>query len=164
SNKFDVAHAHSSKAGGMLRLALLGLDTPCVYTPHAFITLNPDLNIVASLGFQLIERLLAERSRAIICVSEQERRHAERMGIPGAKLHVVHNGIAGVPVADRASARRAFGITDNEICIGTVGRLAPQKAMDRLITAFGLISTADPGLRLVIVGEGPERSNLLQRV
>src|SRR5262245_49989557 len=27
SDRFDIAHAHSSKAGGILRMALLGLDT-----------------------------------------------------------------------------------------------------------------------------------------
>jgi glycosyltransferase involved in cell wall biosynthesis len=161
---FDVAHAHSSKAGGVLRLALLGLDTPCVYTPHALITLNPDLGVVPRLAYGLVERLLATRSSKIICVSEQERKHAEHLGIPGAKLRVVYNGIAGVPLADRANARSTFGLADNEICIGTVARLAPQKAIDRLITAVGLIWHAQPNLRLVIVGEGPERSQLMQRV
>jgi hypothetical protein len=55
------------KAGGLLRLALLGLDTPCVYTPHAFVTLNPDL-APSEGGFDSIERLLSARSSAIICV------------------------------------------------------------------------------------------------
>jgi glycosyltransferase involved in cell wall biosynthesis len=163
SGGFDVAHAHSSKAGGLLRLALLGLETPCVYTPHALVTLNPDLGFVPSLAYGLIERLLSMRSSAIICVSEQERRHAESLGIPGAKLCVVHNGIAGVPPADRSNARSAIGIAEDAICIGTVARLAPQKAVDRLITAFALICREQADLRLVIVGEGPERSNLMLR-
>jgi glycosyltransferase involved in cell wall biosynthesis len=121
---------------------------------------QPGSGIIPSLAYGLIERLLAARSSAIICVSEQEQQHAERLGIPGAKLRVVHNGIAGVPLADRANARSAFGIAENEICIGTVARLAPQKAIDRLITAFGLIWHTQPNLRLVIVGEGPDREAL----
>lgn len=164
SGPFDVAHAHSSKAGGVMRLALLGIDIPCVYTPHAFATLDPALNFVGRAAFGSIERLLSARSDAIICVSEHEQRHAERLGIPRAKLRVVHNGIAGVPPADRGSARTSLGLSDDAICIGTVGRFVRQKAIDRLIEAFGLMCQAQPQLRLAVVGEGPELAALKQCV
>lgn len=44
-----------------------------------------------------------------------------------------------------------------------VGRLAPQKAFERLITAFELIAEHHPGWDLVILGDGTERDALERR-
>src|SRR3954470_24201961 len=40
---FDLIHGHSSKGGALARLAARWLEIPCVYTPHAFVTLDPTL-------------------------------------------------------------------------------------------------------------------------
>jgi len=48
----------------------------------------------------------------------------------------------------------------NEICIGFVGRLSAQKSVHRLISAFAMASHDHAGLRLVIVGDGPDRVEL----
>ena len=49
---YDVVHAHSSKAGALLRLAAIGLPARRFYTPHAFITLE-DLPIKEQLKQQM---------------------------------------------------------------------------------------------------------------
>jgi glycosyltransferase involved in cell wall biosynthesis len=45
-----------------------------------------------------------------------------------------------------------------------VGRLAPEKGLDTLIDAWGSVVVAFPGARLVLIGEGPERRSLEDRV
>lgn len=41
-----------------------------------------------------------------------------------------------------------------------VGRLAPEKRVDRLVEAVGRLGAARPELRLALVGDGPERARL----
>ncbi|MDJ0929344.1 MAG: glycosyltransferase family 4 protein, partial [Gammaproteobacteria bacterium] len=157
---FDVLHGHSSKGGALLRLAALGLNTPCVYTPHALITLDPDLIWPARLVYGGVERFLARYTARIICVSDQERDHGLALGLPQDKLAVVPNGIDSQSPADRHTVRQELGLHDDQVCVGAVGRLSHQKAIDRLVTAFAMIASGCPRARLLIVGDGPQRTML----
>ena len=42
--RFDVVHGHSSKGGALIRLASIGFDHARIYTPHALVTLDPELS------------------------------------------------------------------------------------------------------------------------
>ncbi|MDH3510617.1 MAG: glycosyltransferase [Gammaproteobacteria bacterium] len=157
---FDILHGHSSKAGALLRLAAIGKATPCIYTPHAFITLNPDLGLAARFAYRTVERLLSYLAHVVICVSEQELQHARSMGIRARRLQMVHNGIPQLAAADRQVMRAELQLADDEFCVGFVGRLSAQKSVHRLINAFATALHNDVSLRLVIVGDGPHRAEL----
>ncbi len=157
---FDILHAHSSKAGALLRLAADHTETPCVYTPHAFVTLDPDIGLLKRILYGRIERMLASRVNRIICVSEDEYAHARALGIPTELLTVVHNGIGEMPPASRAVVRSEFGIPPQALVVGTVARLTHQKATDRLLSAFAMGVSELAESRLVIVGDGPDREEL----
>mgnify|MGYP001353847686 CR=1 FL=1 len=156
---FDLVHGHSSKAGALVRLAVAGRGIPAIYTPHAFVTLDPDLGPLPRAVYGLAERLLAAWGARVICVSEEERAHALSLGIRAARLAVIPNGISPLPPADRPGARARLGLPDATPCVGFVGRLSAQKAVDRLIRAFALAPGSQQA-QLVIVGEGAERMAL----
>jgi glycosyltransferase involved in cell wall biosynthesis len=160
SGPFDIAHGHSSKAGALIRLAAIGSGVPVVYTPHAFVTLDPSLREPLRTAYRIAERALAHFGERIICVSAEERVHALALGIAAARLRVVPNGIAPLPPVDRAEQRRRLGLADDEACVGFVGRLSGQKAVGRLVAAFALMAPDHPRARLVLVGEGPEQALL----
>ena len=61
--------------------------------------------------------------------------------------------------AERAEARRRWGLTDGGPVILSVGRLAPEKGLDDLIAAVAALP-ADLASQLVLAGEGPARSRL----
>ena len=157
---FDILHGHSSKAGALLRLAAIGKATPCIYTPHAFITLNPDLGLAARFAYQTAEWLLSYLANVVICVSEQELEHARSMGIQADRLTMVHNGIQQLAPVDRHAMRAELQLAADEVCVGFVGRLSAQKSVHRLINAFAMALHDDVSLRLVIVGDGPDRTEL----
>lgn len=159
---FDILHAHSSKAGALARLAALRTGLPCIYTPHAFITLDPDMPALKRFAYGRVERLLAGLGDQIICVSDEEAAHARRLGIPAHRLTVVHNGIGPLAPASREQVRAELGLAPESVCIGTVGRVGHQKAMDRLLTAFAMGLRAHDPARLVVVGDGPELGELRQ--
>jgi glycosyltransferase involved in cell wall biosynthesis len=159
ATRFDIIHGHSSKAGALARLASAGTAVAALYTPHAFITLDPELGLLRRIAYGTGERLLARLADAIICVSEEERAHALRLGIAARRLAVVPNGLAPLPRPDRSGARRDLGLHGDEVCVGFVGRLSHQKAVHRLVRAFALADPAVPA-RLALVGDGAERVRL----
>lgn len=65
---------------------------------------------------------------------------------------------------DRLSVRNEFGITRDEIAIGHVGRFEPQKNHTFLIEIFAAIAKQEPKARLLLVGDGPLRSQIEQHV
>lgn len=81
--------------------------------------------------------------------------------LPAAKVLLIPNGIdlqrfAGV---DEAQARQLAQKKDDEILIGTVASLRPEKNLGLLIRAFARLPSQPP-TRLFIIGSGPELPNL----
>lgn len=152
---FDIVHGHSSKAGGVARLRFPGRHTPRVYTPHAFRTMDPTLGSAGRLVYGGVEVLLGRFfSDHIICVSDEEYRHALAVGIPADRLSVVVNGVSPPPEIERDSIRARLGIPEAAFVFGFVGRLSPQKAPERLVQAFGQIADRFSGAHVLMIGSG----------
>jgi len=157
---FDIVHGHSSKAGALLRLAAHRGAAPRVYTPHAPITMDPELPKAARVFYGSAERLLARRCERIICVSDAEREHLASTGLPRGLIRVVRNGIARLPDFDRDATRSRLQLDENTVCFGFVGRLSHQKAVSRIISAFAMTLGKMGNVHLVIVGDGPQLAEL----
>lgn len=143
---FDIVHGQSSKGGALARLFGKHHPAGIVYTPHAISTMNPRLSARGRLVFANIERLLAKRTDAIICVSPDEEAHLVALGFPAQRLFVVINGI------DLPDERPAVA---NRKAVGFVGRLEPQKDPLNLIEAFARNADKHSDWTLDIVGYGP---------
>jgi glycosyltransferase involved in cell wall biosynthesis len=160
----DIMHLHSAKAGYLGRLAASAAGLPAIYTPHAF-PFQRTTDILRPL-YRYIERKLAARTAKIICVSPGEREAGLQAGLPEEKLVVIPNGVdparwAPPSPKERLAARRALGITDEEIVIGALARLTPQKGIDLLVQAAEDVLPDFPGARILIWGDGPQRKSLL---
>ncbi len=157
---YDIMHAHSSKAGAVLRLAQAGRNTKVIYTPHAPITMDPEMPAIKKVAYLLTERILAGLCKGIICVSPAERDHLLGFGFRAGKLHVICNGIGSAPAVDRDAIRRRLNLDPDSVCFGCVGRMSHQKAVDRAIRAFALVAEQETDARLVLVGDGPDQTTL----
>lgn len=62
--------------------------------------------------------------------------------------------------AERAAARRRFGIPDDATVVLSVSRLVPRKGMDVLIRATANLAGDHPGLQTLIGGSGRDRERL----
>ncbi len=152
---FDVIHGHSSKAGALTRLRIPGRHVPRIYTPHAFRTMDPTLGLGGRLIYGAIELLLARLfTDHLICVSDDEYRHAHGLGIPRHKLSVIRNGVAPPPGGMAQTVRASFGIGPETLVFGFIGRLSPQKAPERLLQAFTHAASRLGDAHLVMVGSG----------
>jgi glycosyltransferase involved in cell wall biosynthesis len=153
---FDIVHAHSSKAGAILRL-VPRLRGKIVYTPHAFRSLDPTTPFLAKLFFDVAESLLALRTDAIVLVSRDEYDHARKLGIPTRKLQVIRNSIPPMKVRDRAAARRELGLSDQALAVGFVGRFSHQKAPETFVAVMETVMAAHPDVVAVMIGDGDLR-------
>ena len=86
-------------------------------------------------------------------------------GVSLDKISVQHNAIRRQPsvsTTDITALRSRFGIGDDERVVLSVGRLSREKAHDDLLEAFKRLRETKPdiSLKLIIVGDGPERARL----
>jgi glycosyltransferase involved in cell wall biosynthesis len=160
---FDLVHGHSSKGGALARLAASAIGIPSIYTPHAIVTLDPTLPAWRRRCYAWVERRLARRTGAIIAVSEDEARHIRLLGINARTVHVVPNGIDRPCFPGREHVRAQLGLGADDVVIGFVGRLSPQKAPDVLLEACAALFARGTKARLVMVGSGPLEAETRQR-
>ncbi len=104
-------------------------------------------------------RLLLRRSEVVV-PSMTLRDVAQNLWrISPSRLHWIPNGIDTTRFAPGHVHRLPTASPDDTTLIGTVAALRPEKQLSRLLRAFALVAGAS-NCRLVIVGEGPERSRL----
>lgn len=162
----DIVYCHSSMAGGMGRLACLGLPVKIVYNPHGWAfnmqSSNDFMGKLKSRLFLWIEKALARCTDKIVCISEAERLSALNHKITSDdKLNVILNGI-NIQTIEKETpfSREEFGIPKEAYLIGMVGRISPQKAPDTFIKAAKLIKERIPEAWFIIVGDGEQRAEI----
>lgn len=149
----DAVHLHSSTAGLAGRLALRGRRTT-VFQPHlwSFQASPRPLRRAAAVW----ERLAARWTHQLVCVSDDELAAGRAAGV-GTAAEVVCNGVdtERLRPASRSAARRRLGLPVDAPIAVCVGRLAPLKGQDQLLSAWPAVLAEVPDARLVLVGDGP---------
>ncbi|HMC88558.1 MAG TPA: glycosyltransferase family 4 protein [Gemmataceae bacterium] len=106
---------------------------------------------------RVAERVFAAAT-ALIAVSEELAAYLQRFPGTHGRVHVIPNGVdprrfpAGLP----PSCPGPPGV----FTVGFVGTLKPWHGLATLVEAFALLQRAVPKVRLLIVGDGPERPRL----
>jgi glycosyltransferase involved in cell wall biosynthesis len=159
----DLVHLHSAKAGLTGRLALRG-GRPTVFQPHAW-SFEAAEGTVARMA-RTWERFASRWTDLLVCVSEDERRRGEDVGVR-ARTIVLPNGIdlgryRPTGPAERSSARRDLGLADRPTVV-CVGRLAHQKGQDVLLDCLPALRERVPDVQTVLVGDGPDADALRVR-
>jgi glycosyltransferase involved in cell wall biosynthesis len=99
----------------------------------------------------------------IYCSSVSKSQH-EQMGFHASHSTVLENGFDTTKFRPRPEARRSFrhqyGISDEEIVIGNIGRFDIAKGHMYLLKAFQIVLSTQPKARLVLIGRGVDESNL----
>lgn len=106
----------------------------------------------------------AVHARRLIVNSEYLKRLVVGSGIPAERIAVVHPGVdarAFVPDPSlQARLQRQFGLQGKRMIV-SLGRLESGKGFALAIKAFALISPVYPRLVYGVVGDGPDRQNLV---
>jgi glycosyltransferase involved in cell wall biosynthesis len=137
----DHLHAHFASHAATAAWVVHRLTgIPFSFTAHA-----NDLFVAPVL----LERKATD-ARFVVAISEYNRRILlERC--PGARLEVVHCGV------DSARYRPGERDPNRAVCVAS---LLPKKGHVHLVDALALLTQRRPGLRLELVGDGPERERI----
>ena len=60
----------------------------------------------------------------------------------------------------RTAVREQLGLENHHVAVGWSGSFRRFHAVDQLIDAFGKVSAGDPNIRLILIGDGPDRERL----
>jgi glycosyltransferase involved in cell wall biosynthesis len=153
--QIDVLHAHKF-GSNVWGAAIGGLAGVPVVIAH-----EHTWSYVGQPVRRILDRQLVGRaSDAFLAVSNEDRRRMiEIEGIDPRDVLVMPNGIVSTPPTGR-DIRHELGIAPDAPVIGTVGRLYKQKAPQVLMHAVARLVPEFPRLRVLVVGDGPERARL----
>jgi len=155
--KVDIVHSHS---GCWHKAAIAGKYSRVkgiIYTEHG--RLVPDNNSVI-----MLDRIVSRLTDYIVPVSLDLSEYLkEVVRLNHGKIHRIENGIDTskfYPREKNKELMEELRISEDVFIIGNIARLAPVKDHVTLIKAFDIARKTYPNMRLVIVGDGPEKSNL----
>ena len=120
-----------------------------------------------SAGRQIFRRMLMRRlvlsghAMTVVPSRTLETIATSLWRLPGARVRYIPNGIdlARFAAAPAPALADRFGIQPGDLVVGSVGTLRPEKNFRRLIAAVAQAARGRP-VKLVIVGDGPERQLL----
>ncbi len=125
--------------------------------PVSITARGTDLNLIPDHA--LPRRMIlwaAERAAGLVAVCQALKDRLVELGVAAERVRVLRNGVdleLFRPV-DRAAARAGLGLDGPTLV--SAGHLIPRKAHDLVIAALPAL----PGMRLLIVGDGPEERAL----
>jgi glycosyltransferase involved in cell wall biosynthesis len=163
----DLVQSHAVKSHYLVRSAGLARTIPWIAFHHGYTW--PAFRVRL---YNHLDRWSLRAARRILTVSISFKQQLTRMGVPAARIEVIHNAIdpdwgAGCRTPEAAGAlRRELGIASDARVVLSVGRLSKEKDHLTLLRAFSLFRAAHPQLpaHLLIVGDGPERERILHAV
>jgi 1,2-diacylglycerol 3-alpha-glucosyltransferase len=167
-NSMDIVHVHHPFISGNLALRYCRpRGIPIVFTNHTrydlyaqvYIPILPDI-----VGETLIQAYLPQFCRScdlVIAPSEGLRQVLLRIGVDAA-MEVIPNGVDLEPFAKitHREERSCLGFQPDQVVLAYVGRLGPEKNLPFLLRSFAGAAAAFANVRLLIIGDGPERDNL----
>lgn len=115
-------------------------------------------------GHLLYRGLMSLTSHAVAVSPAVEDYLVKVIRLPQRHVTLINNGVAPPPQIEEAETKRlraTLGIRNGEIVIGIVGRLYNSvKRHSDLLHAFRLLCERRTDLRLLIIGDGPDRKML----
>ena len=153
--KFDVVHSHGYKADIYSICAFRDVRCCLVATCHNWTTESLRVRFNNALDMLALRRF--DRNAA---VSEKLCDQLLKLGISHKNVRFIPNGIE-VEQFFRSPARKP---RDNGFRFGVVGRLSPEKGQAVLLDAISDLAHRGFTFSLEIVGEGPQRQMLEQKV
>jgi len=110
-------------------------------------------------------KLCKAAHRTIVTCQSSVEWLTSQLDCPREKIRVIGRGVDPEAMdfnpERRADWRRKNGFTDEPV-VASTGRLCAEKGYRYLVEAMTLLGDTEPGIHLVIAGEGPEREMLAQ--
>lgn len=152
--RFDLLHVHTPLAGLVGRIAGRIAGIPRIaYTAHGFY-FHERMRPSAYRAHVMLERFGRRFTDVLMTQSAEDAETAKAEGIaPGGRVTVIGNGVDPAlfrpgTVEERAAARAAMGVAEDDVVAVMIGRMVAEKGYPELFAAL----SATPGLTLACIG------------
>lgn len=166
--KPDIVHTHASKAGAIGRLAAIHCKVPIiVHTFHGHV-FHSYFGKLKTTFYKIIERYLAKHSTAIVAISNKQKKELSEIFkiVSKEKIHVVPLGFdlerfTQNKELNRQEFRTKYNLTNDQVAIGIIGRLAPIKNHRLFVEAIAhLKANSNINFKAFIIGDGETKSEI----
>jgi len=167
----DIIHTHAAKSGALGRMAAKHCDVPViVHTFHGHV-FHSYFNSLKTNFFIQAERYLANFTDSIVAISDvQKKELSERFRIAdGEKFRVIPLGLdldafLSHQGSKRQKFRDEFGLEENTIAIGIIGRLVPVKNHSLFLRGIkAVLENTNRKVKAFIIGDGESRTAIEQQ-
>jgi glycosyltransferase involved in cell wall biosynthesis len=155
----ELIHTHGYKADLYGYVAARRSGKPIVATCHNWVGGTAALGI-----YNHLDRMALKRFHGLAAVSDSVAQRLLDSGVSAKNIRTIANGI-DVQTFEQAHPLPALNFDGSKV-VGMVARLDLQKGFEYLLRAARELCGVFPGLKVVIVGEGPDRKpieNMIQR-
>lgn len=168
----DILHAHSPVLDAIPALRVgRRRNIPVVYEVRAFwedAAVDHGTTTEGSARYRLtraMETYAFKHADAVTCICEGLRRDIVARGIPASKVTVIPNAVDVEKFTFGAIAevqlKTELGLTDARV-LGFLGSFYAYEGLDLLIQALPRMLARAPDVRVLLVGGGPQETNLRQ--
>lgn len=160
NSKADIIHSHSNNLLFNVMLHMLG--KPVLYTEHGGGLLGKRKRD------RYIYKYMYRPITIFVAISNEMARLMKAINpVIAGRIVTIHNGvnldaIAGEQIVDELEWKKE--INSKRYYVGIIGRLVEQKGVDLFVDVADKLSTQRDDIGFVIVGDGPLRSLLQQKV
>jgi glycosyltransferase involved in cell wall biosynthesis len=134
---------------------------PMVSTQHGFTPRSRKQRFYTWLSLQLCRTPTVD---TVVCVAESIARIHRDAGVPAAKLQVIPNGLPEICETQAKDGLGAAQPGGAPWLAAYVGRLSSEKGPDLFLDTLIPVCQRQPRVHAVMLGEGPERDALQQRI
>jgi glycosyltransferase involved in cell wall biosynthesis len=114
----------------------------------------------------ITRRLIRRHVDRVAAVSIAVKDALVESGVPETKIGVIYNAVDlkrfDPSAVDRPGAKREIGLGPGDVVVGTAGKLETGKGVFELVRAAALLSKTRPSVKLLFVGDGPEKARLIK--
>jgi glycosyltransferase involved in cell wall biosynthesis len=156
----DLILTHHVKSHFLIKLSRLSQQYHWIAFHHGYTTTDRKTR-----AYNYLDRWSLPSADRVITVCQSFANELADAGVPAERISVQHNSVRAQSPASPGEVKELksrFGIAENERIVLAVGRLSQEKGHVDLISAFARLRNAHPEVdaKLLIVGDGPERSRL----
>ncbi|MBN2357004.1 glycosyltransferase family 4 protein [candidate division KSB1 bacterium] len=109
-----------------------------------------------------LERMALKRADAILTVAEEHRRLFTSWGLPPEKIICVANTVDYQSYLRMKLDRQIVKTYENQYVIEYLGKFGPERDLETAIRALKILRQDIATIKLLLVGDGPNREQLLQ--
>jgi glycosyltransferase involved in cell wall biosynthesis len=169
--KPHIVHTHASKAGFLGRMAAISCNVPViVHTFHGHV-FHSYFDSLQTSVYKNIERYLASKSTALIALSDKQKQELSEVYKIAApeKFHVIPLGFDLERFwtnmeAKRENFRIRYGLDNETVAVGIIGRLVPIKNHSFFLSAFkNVLQKLPVKMKAFIIGDGELKNVLIKQ-